>query len=281
MKFLITGANGQLGTELCKLLDEKQLNYIPTDRDVLDITNEEEVTTFFNTEQPDVIFHCAAYTAVDAAEDTGKELNYLINDTGSKNVAEAAKKIGAKVIYVSTDYVFDGTEVEGGYKENNSVNPINAYGKAKLLGEEAIQKELDNFYIIRTSWVFGEFGKNFVYTMLNLSNKFDSITVVDDQFGRPTWTRSLAEFMVYLVENNCEYGVYHFSNDETCNWFEFATEILKDTKTIVSPVSSDQYPQVAKRPEYSVMNLDKAKATGFEIIGWKEALAEMMKHIQQ
>lgn len=169
--------------------------------------------------------------------------------------------------------------MEDGYQETNEVSPINEYGKAKLLGEKAIQNELSNFYIIRTSWVFGEFGKNFVYTILNLSERFDTLTVVDDQFGRPTWTRSLAEFMLHLIQNNCEYGIYHFSNDETCNWFEFATEILKDTRTKVTPVGSEQYPQVAKRPEYSVMNLSKAKATGFKIMDWKEALREMMKKI--
>lgn len=276
MKILVTGANGQLGTEVTNLLKENNIDYIGTDRNELDITNKENVMELFSKELPNIIFHCAAYTAVDAAEDEGKEANYLINEIGSQNIAEAAKKINAKVVYISTDYVFDGSKIENGYKESDLVDPINEYGKAKLLGEKAIQENLDDYYIIRTSWVFGQYGKNFVFTMLNLSETHEKLTVVNDQFGRPTWTRSLAEFMLYLVENNCDYGIYHFSNDETCTWCDFAKEILKDKKTIVEPVASDKFPQKATRPEYSVMNLEKTKSTGFKIINWKQALKEML-----
>ncbi|MDT2833537.1 dTDP-4-dehydrorhamnose reductase [Vagococcus carniphilus] len=273
---LVSGSNGQLGLELCRLLTEKHIDYIGKDKSELDITDKKKVNQTLLELKPTVIFHCAAYTAVDAAEDEGKEANYLINEVGSQNIAEAAKKINAKVVYISTDYVFDGSNVEGGYKETDLVDPINEYGKAKLLGEKAIQENLDDYYIIRTSWVFGQYGKNFVFTMLNLSETHEKLTVVNDQFGRPTWTRSLAEFMLYLVENNCDYGTYHFSNDETCTWYDFAQEILKDKKTNVEPVTSDKFPQKATRPEYSVMNLEKAKSTGFQIISWKQALAEML-----
>lgn len=273
---LVTGSNGQLGTELTHLLDEKNLSYIGTDRNELDITDESAVEVFFLENRPTIVFHCAAYTAVDAAEEEGKELNYLINEVGSRNVAQAAKKVGAVVVYISTDYVFDGKGAVDGYKETDKVDPINEYGKAKLLGEQAISNTLENFYTIRTSWVFGQYGKNFVFTMQKLAETHETLTVVNDQFGRPTWTRSLAEFMLYLVENKCEYGIYHFSNDETCTWHEFAQEILKETEVDVLPVTSDKFPQKAKRPEYSVMNLDKVKATGFSIKSWENALSEML-----
>lgn len=280
MKVLVTGANGQLGTEVTNVLKENNIDYIGTDRNELDITSKENVIELFTKESPDIIFHCAAYTAVDAAEDEGKEANYLINETGSQNIAEAAKKINAKVVYISTDYVFDGSNVEDGYKETDLVDPINEYGKAKLLGEKAIQENSDDYYIIRTSWVFGQYGKNFVFTMLSLSETHEKLTVVNDQFGRPTWTRSLAEFMLYLVENNCDYGIYHFSNDETCTWYDFAQEILKDKKTIIEPVTSDKFPQKATRPEYSVMNLEKVKGTGFQVISWKQALTKFMEEVK-
>lgn len=272
-KYMITGIKGQLGTELSKLLDEKQLQYDGFDAKDLDITDRDWVSKKVNELKPEVIFHCAAYTAVDNAEDDGKDINWKVNVNGTKNVADAAAEVGATLVYISTDYVFDGTN-EGQYNVDDATNPQNEYGLAKLAGELAVKSASENYYIIRTSWVFGEFGKNFVFTMQNLAESHDQLTVVNDQTGRPTWTRTLAEFMTYLVENTSDHGTYHLSNDNEATWFDFATEILKDTKTEVVPVDSSAFKQKAHRPEHSVMNLDKAKATGFKIPTWQQALAE-------
>ena len=268
---LITGANGQLGTELRKLLDEKEYSYVATGSKELNITDTKVVHQFISELKPTIIYHCAAYTAVDAAEDEGKEINQLVNVTGTRNVAQAAEEVGAKLIYISTDYVFDGTN-EGEYSVDAATNPKSEYGRTKLEGERVIQELSTKAYIIRTSWVFGEFGKNFVFTMQRLAETYPRLTVVSDQVGRPTWTRTLAEFMVHLTATHQEYGIYHLSNEGQCSWYEFATEILKDTSVEVAPVTSEEYPQKAYRPRHSVMNLSKAKATGFEIPTWQEAL---------
>ncbi|MGI6025288.1 MAG: dTDP-4-dehydrorhamnose reductase, partial [Pediococcus parvulus] len=268
---LITGANGQLGTELRTLLDAKGISYTATDSKELDITNAEGVNAYFQEHKPELVFHCAAYTAVDAAEEEpGKSIDELVNATGTQNIATAAESVGATLVYISTDYVFDGQN-DGMYEEMDKQNPQNEYGRTKSLGEKAVRDTMSKYYIIRTSWVFGKYGKNFVYTMLNLSKTHDVLTVVDDQVGRPTWTYTLAQFMLYAVENKIAYGTYNLSNDNQANWFEFATEILKDTKTEVEPVSSAEYPQKAHRPEHSVLSLEKTKATGFKIPAWQEA----------
>ena len=195
-----------------------------------------------------------------------------------KNVAEAAQKISATMVYISTDYVFDGTN-EDEYQVDAPTNPKNEYGKAKLAGEEAVKSIMDQYYIIRTSWVFGEYGKNFVYTMLHLAKTHDYLTVVDDQVGRPTWTRTLAEFMLYAIEHQIPYGTYQLSNDGSCTWYEFAREILKNEKVEVSPVTSAEYPQKAYRPRHSIMSLDKVKETGFEVPTWQEALEKFMDEV--
>lgn len=278
---LLTGGNGQLGTELRHLLDEKGLNYVSTDAQEMDITDEKATLAFIQELKPTVIYHCAAYTAVDKAEDEGKELDEKINVNGTENVAKAGKVVGAKFVYISTDYVFDGTKKEGVYKETDTPNPQNEYGRTKLLGEQAVKDLLDEYFIIRTSWVFGKYGHNFVYTMKRLAQTHPRLTVVDDQYGRPTWTRTLAEFMVYIIENNADYGIYHLSNENSCSWYEFAKEILKETDVEVAPVTSAEYPQKAKRPQYSVLDLTKAKNTGFVIPTWEEALADMTASLEK
>lgn len=278
---LITGANGQLGTELRHLLDEKGITYAATDTKELDITNKRMINDYFETNKPKLVFHCAAYTAVDAAEEEpGKSIDEKVNVLGTQNLATAAESVGATLVYISTDYVFDGQNT-GMYQEMDPQNPQNEYGRTKSLGEKAVRDTMSKYYIIRTSWVFGKYGKNFVYTMLNLAKTHDVITVVDDQVGRPTWTRTLAEFMVYAVEHQVVYGTYNLSNDNQANWFQFATEILKNTKTEVKPVTSAEYPQKAHRPEHSVMSLEKTKATGFKIPTWQEALKQMMAIIDK
>jgi dTDP-4-dehydrorhamnose reductase len=274
--YLITGGNGQLGTELRHLLDEQGASYVSTDAKEMDITDAQATMNKIKEVQPTVIFHCAAYTAVDKAEDEGKDLDEKINVDGTKNVAMAAEAVGATFIYISTDYVFDGTKKEGQYATDDQVNPQNEYGRTKLLGEEAVQAIMSKYYIIRTSWVFGQYGHNFVFTMQRLAKEHDTLTVVNDQFGRPTWTRTLAEFMTYVINQDAPKGIYHLSNDNSCSWYEFAKEILKDTDVTVKPVTSAEFPQKATRPQYSVMDLSKAKEIGFGIPTWQEALQQML-----
>ncbi|MEK1356794.1 dTDP-4-dehydrorhamnose reductase [Limosilactobacillus fermentum] len=279
-EILITGATGQLGSELRNLLDERNVAYDAFDSHGLDITDEETVMKKVEELQPKVIYHCAAYTAVDNAEDQYKAANWQVNETGTQNIAQATKKVGALLVYVSTDYVFDGTN-PGEYKEDDPTNPKNEYGKAKLAGEEIVKQTLDNYYIVRTSWVFGKYGRNFVYTMLRLAKDHDRLTVVNDQFGRPTWTRTLAEFITHLVDTKSPYGTYQLSNDDSCSWYEFAKEILADKDVEVAPVTSKEYPQKAYRPRHSIMSLEKAKATGYEIPTWQEALKEFMSDMDE
>ncbi|WP_159722062.1 dTDP-4-dehydrorhamnose reductase [Enterococcus sp. CSURQ0835] len=273
---LLTGGNGQLGTELRHLLDEKKMDYVSTDAHDLDITDEAATMKYITELKPELIYHCAAYTAVDKAEDEGKELDEKINVDGTRNVANAAKAAGSTLVYISTDYVFDGKKKDGMYAVDDQTNPQNEYGRTKLLGEQAVQEIMEDYYIIRTSWVFGIYGHNFIYTMQKLAETHDQLTVVNDQFGRPTWTRTLAEFMVYVIEKSAPFGVYHLSNENSCSWYEFAKEILKETNVKVLPVTSAEYPQKATRPQYSVMDLSKAENLGFKIPTWQEALAKFI-----
>lgn len=278
---LLTGGNGQLGTELRHLLDEKGVKYVSTDAKEMDITDAQATMDYITNLKPTVIYHCAAYTAVDKAEDEGKALDEKINVDGTRNVALAAKEVGATLVYISTDYVFDGKLKDGEYAVDAPINPLNEYGRTKALGEKAVQEIMDDYYIIRTSWVFGKYGHNFVFTMQKLAETRDELTIVNDQFGRPTWTRTLAEFMYFVIDQKAPFGIYHLSNDNACSWYEFAKEILKDTDVKVLPVTSEQFPQKATRPQYSVMDLSKAKALGFHIPTWQEALQGMLEAVAQ
>ncbi|MGY3745176.1 dTDP-4-dehydrorhamnose reductase [Oenococcus kitaharae] len=271
MRYLITGANGQLGRELHELLEAQNLDFSAYDSKMLDITNRQAVFEAVQAQAPGVIFDAAAYTKVDAAEDEGKARNWAVNVDGTKNLAQAAAAFGATLVYVSTDYVFDGKK-ETPYLETDSVNPKNEYGKAKLAGEKAVLASHAKAYVVRTSWVYGEYGHNFVYTMQKLAETHPKLTVVNDQIGRPTWTKSLAEFMQHLVDSGQEPGIYNFSNDGTASWYQFAQEILKGSQAEIEPVTSEQFPQKAYRPRHSILDLKKAKATGFKIPTWQEAL---------
>lgn len=277
--YLITGANGQLGTELCYLLDDMELKYEATTLDNLDITDQQQVFETLRRVQPSHIIHCAAYTAVDKAEDEGRDLNYKVNVDGTRYLAAAAKELGIPLVYISTDYVFDGNLTDGEYLVDSDTNPMNEYGKAKLQGEEVVRDLLSDYYIIRTSWVFGKYGHNFVYTMRRLAKERPQLTIVNDQYGRPTWTRTLAEFVVFLLQNQSPYGIYHLSNDDACTWYEFAREILKDTDLEVLPVTSAEFPQKAYRPKHSVMSLQKAKRLGFTIPTWRDALQQFLSSL--
>lgn len=280
---LITGSNGQLGTELRYLLDERSVDYVAVDVAEMDITNATKVEEVFAQVKPSLVYHCAAYTAVDAAEEEGKALNKAINVAGTEHIAKACERYGATLVYISTDYVFDGKKPAGQeWLETDTPDPQTEYGSAKRLGELAVERYTKQFYIIRTAWVFGHYGKNFVFTMQNLAKTHSRLTVVNDQHGRPTWTRTLAEFMCHLADNRKPYGYYHLSNDakEDTTWYDFAREILKETAVEVVPVDSSAFPAKAKRPFNSTMNLDKAKATGFVIPTWQEALEAFDKQQQ-
>lgn len=278
---LITGGNGQLGTELRHLLDERGVEYFAADVNELDITDQAAVDTFFDENKPELVYHCAAYTAVDKAEDEGKGLNEKINVDGTRNVANAAARVGATLVYISTDYVFNGDLPVGQeWQVDAPADPQSEYGRTKRLGEVAVEESGVKFYTVRTAWVFGNYGHNFVFTMQNLAKTHDTLTVVNDQHGRPTWTRTLAEFMVYLVDNGVNFGYYHLTNDaaegEDVTWFDFAKEILKNTETEVKAVDSSAFPAKAKRPFNSTMSLEKTKATGFVVPIWQDALAQMV-----
>jgi len=275
---LITGSQGQLGTELRFLLDERKIDYVATGVAEMDITDQAKVEAKFTQVKPAIIFHVAAYTNAEKSEDEERTLAYQINVEGTKNIAKAAEKIGATLFYISTDYVFDGKLENGEYQPTSATNPLNEYGRTKLLGEKAVVKFSTKYYIIRTSWIFGKYGNNFVFTMQRLANNNAPISVVNDQLGRPTWSRTLAEFMVYLTERGekIPFGIYHLSNDDTATWYSFAKKILKNSKVELNPITSNQFPQKARRPLYSVMSLEKTKNTGFLIPTWQEVLAKML-----
>jgi dTDP-4-dehydrorhamnose reductase len=278
MKVLVTGANGQLGYDVIKRLEFEGVEFLGTDRSTLDITNEEQVNRVISGFNPDVVIHCAAYTAVDKAEDE-KELCYSVNVLGAKYVAEACKKTKAKMVYISTDYVFDG-EGDKPFKVTDKPNPINYYGKTKYEGELEVQNFLDKYFIVRISWVFGSNGNNFVKTMLRLGKVRDEISVVADQVGSPTYTPDLAKLLVEMVKTD-KYGVYHATNEGYCSWYEFACEVFKqagmDVK--VNPIKTEEYPTRAMRPKNS--RLDKTKNNDSKITylrSWQEALNTMINN---
>lgn len=275
MKVLVTGANGQLGYDVIKRLEEKEIKYLGTDRDTLDITKEDDVKRVIRGYSPDVIVHCAAYTAVDRAEDE-RELCYAVNVLGTRYIAEACKEIDAKMIYISTDYVFDG-EGDKPFEVTDKPNPINYYGKTKHEGELEVQNLIDKYFIVRISWVFGSNGNNFVKTMLRLGKERDEISVVADQVGSPTYTYDLAGLLVEMIETD-NYGVYHATNEGYCSWYEFACEIFKqagmDIK--VNPIKTEDYPTRAKRPKNSRLSKENIAIEGFQkLSNWQNALRNM------
>ncbi len=250
MKVLVTGARGQLGYDVVQRLKELNIEHIGVDKEEFDLTNEKETKEFIRSYRPDVIVHCAAYTAVDKAEDE-KEICHAVNVLGTRYVAEACKEIDAKMVYISTDYVFDGEKNEP-YEVDDKPNPINYYGLTKYLGEREVQNILKKYFIVRISWVFGKNGNNFVKTMLRLGQERKEVRVVCDQVGSPTHTYDLAKLLCEMIQTD-KYGIYHATNEGYCSWYEFACEIFKaagmDVKVI--PIKSDEYPTKAKRPKNS------------------------------
>lgn len=276
MKVLVTGADGQLGYDVIKRLTFEGVEFLGTDIGTLDITNETQVNRVISEYNPDVVIHCAAYTAVDKAEDE-KELCYSVNVQGTKHVAEACKKINAKMVYISTDYVFDG-EGNRPFKITDTPNPINYYGQTKYQGELEVQKVLDEHFIVRISWVFGINGKNFVKTMLRLGADRNEVSVVADQVGSPTYTYDLAKVLVEMVKTE-KYGIYHVTNEGYCSWYEFACEIFKQAEmdVKVNPINTEDYPAKAMRPKNS--RLDKTGNNNLKYLplrSWQEALSNIM-----
>ena len=280
MKVLVTGVKGQLGYDVVNELTKRGHIAIGTDIEEMDITDKESVETVIKGNAPEAVIHCAAYTAVDAAEDN-VELCRKINAEGTQNIADVCKELDIKMIYISTDYVFDG-EGEKPWEPEDERTPLNVYGQTKYEGELAVQNTLDKYFIVRIAWVFGVNGKNFIKTMLNLGKTRDSLTVVNDQFGSPTYTYDLAKLLVDMVETE-KYGIYHATNEGICTWYEFACEIFKQAgmNIKVSPVSAAEYPAKAKRPSNSRMSKEKLTQNGFEKLpAWQDALSRYLKEIE-
>ena len=280
MKVLVTGVKGQLGYDVVNELTKRGHIAIGTDIEEMDITNADSVDAVIKENVPDAVIHCAAYTAVDAAEDNA-DLCRKINAEGTQNIANVCKELDIKMTYISTDYVFDG-EGERPWEPDDERTPLNVYGQTKYEGELAVQNTLDKYFIVRIAWVFGVNGKNFIKTMLNLGKTRDSLTVVDDQFGSPTYTFDLARLLVDMVETD-KYGIYHATNEGICTWYEFACEIFKQAgmNVKVSPVSSAEYPAKAKRPSNSRMSKEKLAENGFEKLPtWQDALSRYLKEIE-
>ena len=286
-KYLITGFKGQLGYDIKReLLDRGEKDILAVDIEDMDITNRDQVMNVIKKYNPDVIFHCAAWTAVDKAE-TEKELCEKVNVLGTKNIVDASIEVGAKIIYMSTDYIFDGTK-EGLYTEEDKPNPKSVYGMTKYQGEEEIRRN-PNHFITRISWVFGINGNNFIKTMLKLADTHDELTVVNDQIGSPTYTVDLARVLVEMSYTN-KYGTYNVNNEGYCSWSEFAQYIMESNnrKTIIKPVSTEEYYEgkdtssIAYRPRNSKLDKTKLVENGFELLPtWQDATDRYIEELKK
>lgn len=277
IKVLVTGVKGQLGYDVVKRLNELGIEAIGVDKDDFDITNKEQTHEYILKTMPDVVVHCAAYTAVDKAE-TEKGACYAINVEGTRHIADACKMIDAKMVYISTDYVFDGEGNEPQY-EDKITSPKNYYGYTKEQGEQIVRQILEKHFIVRTSWVYGENGNNFIKTMLKLAQTKKEINVVVDQIGAPTYTVDLAKLICDMLQTT-KYGTYHGVNEGYCSWYEFALEIFKTTgaNIKVNPIPSSEYPTMAKRPMNSRLSKSNLDKNGFtKLPHWQNALERYLK----
>lgn len=293
MNILVTGSNGQLGNQMRLLGATSSNRYIYTDISMpegvetvkLDITNIEDVRAMVKAEQVDVIVNCAAYTAVDKAEDD-YELANLINNIAAGNLAKAAEEVGASLIHVSTDYVFQGTGCVP-CTEDQPTDPLGVYGRTKLAGEQAIEATGVNHVILRTAWLYSSFGNNFVKTMRRLTKEKDQLKVVFDQVGTPTYAGDLADIIFKIVEEQLykeHPGIYHFSNEGVCSWFDFTIKIrdLSGNECDVQPCHSDEFPAKVKRPHFSVLDKTKLKSTfGVRVPYWTESLVKCIKELEE
>jgi dTDP-4-dehydrorhamnose reductase len=278
-KILVTGYSGQLGYDVVNLGLKQGFEMIGIGQEQLDITNEDQVKAYIYECKPHAIIHCAAYTAVDKAEDD-KEKCWQVNVEGTRFLATSAKEIGAKFIYISTDYVFDG-QGEHPFTETDAVDPIGYYGLTKYEGEKIVQSLIDESFIVRISWVFGVNGNNFIKTMLRLAETRSELNVVGDQIGSPTYTDDLAKLLIDMIKTE-KYGVYHATNEGYCSWAEFAKEIFdqaaKNVK--VNSITSEEYPTRAVRPKNSRLSKQKLVDNGFEPLPtWQDAVARYLKEI--
>ena len=283
LNVLVTGSNGQVGSEIKELSPNYPYHFFFTDRDTLDITNEEAITNFIQENNINTIINCAAYTAVDKAE-SETELANKINHIAVKNLARLSNEFLIKLIHISTDYVFDGTNFKP-YTEDDTVNPQSVYGKTKLDGEKAIlEYNLENSIIIRTSWVYSYYGNNFVKTMLRLGKEKESLGVIFDQIGTPTYAKDLAKTILKIIPKiqNSKLSIYHYSNEGAISWYDFAKEIMRMAKLDckINPIETKEYPTPAKRPYYSVLNKSKIKSTfDIKIPYWKEGLDDCLRKL--
>ncbi|MDQ0196805.1 dTDP-4-dehydrorhamnose reductase [Paenibacillus wynnii] len=287
MKILVTGSAGQLGQDVVLLLQQEGHEVLGCDRQEMDITNLDQCVDIIGGFAPDAVIHCAAHTAVDAAE-SDIDAAYLINATGTRNVALAAEKVGSKLVYISTDYVFDGMGTEA-YHEYDNTDPKSIYGKSKRAGEILAQSLSSKYFIVRTSWVYGKYGNNFVKTMLKLGQEKPLLQVVDDQKGSPTYTVDLAHFLLELIQTE-KYGVYHASNSGACTWYEFTGAIFAEAEDILGlnftaklePCDTEQFPRPAPRPRNSVMEHLSIRTNGFQDIRhWREGLRDFLLELKE
>lgn len=280
MKILVTGVKGQLGYDVVNELEKRGIQAVGTDVDDMDVTNGEICDRVIKSVGPDAVIHCAAYTAVDAAEDN-VELCRKINSDGTRNIAVVCKELDIPMLYLSTDYVFDGHGTRP-WEPDDERHPLNVYGQTKYEGELAVEELLSKYFIVRIAWVFGINGKNFIKTMLRLGKERGAVSVVDDQFGSPTYTYDLAKLLVDMILTD-KYGTYHATNEGICSWYEFACEIFKQagmTDVSVTPVTSSEFAAKAVRPENSRMSKEKLTENGFDRLPtWQDALGRYLKLI--
>ena len=273
---LVTGSTGQLGSDVVKELLKRGYSTLSPNRSEFNLCSEDSIRNYILNSNCEAIVHCAAYTQVDKAEDE-KDLCIKINATATKHIAKCAKILDIPMIYISTDYVFDGTK-DGKYTENDETNPINIYGESKLAGEKYVQEILDKYYIVRTSWVFNINGKNFIETMLRLSKANNQLSIVNDQIGSPTYTKDLSRLLVDMLETS-KYGLYHATNEGYCSWYEFANTIFKlaNINIDIKAINSNEYASRAKRPMNSKLSKDKLIEYGFKPLpNWEDALKDYL-----
>lgn len=280
MKILVTGVKGQLGYDVVKELEKRGIEAVGVDIEEMDITDASSVDKVIKEVGPDAVIHCAAYTAVDAAEEN-EELCRKVNADGPKNIAKVCKELDIKMVYISTDYVFDGKGTRA-WEPEDTCGPVSVYGQTKYEGELAVKETLDKYFIVRIAWVFGINGKNFVKTMLGLAEKYDSLRVVNDQYGSPTYTYDLARLLVDMVLTE-KYGIYHATNEGICSWYDFACAIFKEAgiEMKVVPVTSEEYGAKANRPLNSRMSKEKLTENGFEKLPtWQDALHRYIRELK-